>query len=361
MSTIKNTTRGDFFKKDFFKNINLSDPFFNTLKADYAEFEDWYNRKGDNEAFYYEDEDGIQAFLYLKCEEEALTDIYPELPQKKRIKIGTLKINAHGTKFGDRFIKKAIDYALLNNTNQLYVTVFNKHQGLIALLKKYGFAKHGTKTTTNGIEEVLIKDINPNSYSENNLPSENYPLISKKANSWILAIYPEWHSRLFPDSILYTERTEDVVADVSYSNSIEKVYICRMSDVQKIKEYDQLVIYRTKESGKKAEYSALASSICTVVEVKSKEDFNNVDEVIDYCLPYSIFTEEEIRQQYQYKNMFVIKMLYSYSLPKRVIRKYLIEECGIDRNSYWGIINLTEHQFGKILELGDAHEGIIVD
>ncbi|MFG3611274.1 N-acetyltransferase [Rummeliibacillus stabekisii] len=355
-------SRSDYFKKDLFKNINLEDPFFNSLKEDYKEFEDWFEKKKDNEAFFYEDHQGIQAFLYLKCEDEALPDIMPPLQKKRRIKIGTLKINPHGTRAGDRFIKKAIDYAIQNNSNELYVTVFEKHAALISLLEKYGFYVYGNKTTANGTEKVLIKDLSIDNFDLEENARLTYPLISTNRATHLLAIYPEFHSRLFPDSILNTEKTYDVIEDVSYSNSIEKVYICRMKGAASIRPNDQIVIYRTKDGNKSAYFSAVATSICTVVDVKTRNDFANVEEAIQYCKSYSIFTEDEIRREYNSsKPMIVIKMLYCHALPKRVIRKKLIEECMIDSDQYWGIIKLSEHQFNKILELGEINESVVVD
>lgn len=354
--------RTDFFSSKLFKDINLADPFFDSLKEDYAEFEEWFKRKGNERAFLFEFGDSVQAFLYLKVEEEELTTVTPPMPLKKRIKIGTLKINSRGTKFGDRFIKKAIDFAIFNNTNELYVTVFPKHSKLIEILEGYGFVNIGTKTSPNGTENVMAKSINTEHFDTNASIRSNYPLIKKNVQSHLLSIYPAFHSRLFPDSILSTENPEQVIKDVSYANSIEKVYICKMRDVANIRPGDNVVIYRTAEPKKSAEYSSVATSICTAIEIKTKNDFRDVDELIEYCKKTSIFTESEIRKFYKENNtVIVIKMLYCYALPKRPIRKNLIEIAGIDRDSYWGIIHLSEHQFGTILELGEANESIIVN
>src|SRR5690625_5201180 len=118
--------RTDFFKYKQFKEIDLNDDFFDSLKSDYAEFKEWFQRKANDYAYVHEDEKGIQAFLYLKIESEQLHDVTPQLPFKKRIKIGTLKINPRGTRFGERFIKKAIDFAIVNDVSELYLTVFEK-------------------------------------------------------------------------------------------------------------------------------------------------------------------------------------------------------------------------------------------
>jgi Acetyltransferase (GNAT) family len=350
-------SKSDFFKYDYFKNINLSDPFFDSLKEDYKEFEEWFRRKADDKAYYYEDENGIQAFLYLKMEDEALTDITPPLPKNKRIKIGTLKINPHGTRLGERFIKKALDYAVVNNIKELYVTVFEKHKSLIELLKKYGFEHVAWKTTNNGTESVMLKDLNK--FTGDIL--KDYPLVSiGNTTPYLLSIYPEYHTRLFPDSILHNESGYDLIKDISHTNSIEKVYICWMDGVLDIKPGDPIVIYRTTDIPNRAEYRSVATSICVLKELKTKDDFDSLDDFLKYCSKYSVFNQNELTNFFSKKKLYVLRMTYNLALSKRLIRKNLIELCGLDRNSYWGIMRLTEQQFERIIELGGVNESFII-
>lgn len=44
----------------------------------------------------------------MKNEDEALLDITPNMPEAKRLKVGTFKIDAHNTKLGERFVKKLL-------------------------------------------------------------------------------------------------------------------------------------------------------------------------------------------------------------------------------------------------------------
>lgn len=347
----------NFLKYDYFKNINLTDPFFDSLKRDYKEFEDWFNRKGEEKAYYYETNKGIQAFLYLKIEDEELRDVTPCLPQKKRIKVGTLKIEAHGTRLGERFVKKAIDFAIANNVLELYVTVFSKHEPLVKLLKRYGFQIIGEKQTPNGTENVMVKNL------ENVVGDlkQDYPLVNTKDRSlYLLSIYPKYHTLLFPDSILANE-TYDLINDVSHTNSIEKVYICYMKQAALLKKGDVIVIYRTKDDKGPAEYRSVATSLCVVEEVKTKFDFKNYQEYLSYCKKHSVFTEEELNFLYSKDNLVVLKMTYNLAMEKKLIRKHLIEQCGLDRGDYWGIMRLNKHQFDKIVELGGISESFIVD
>ncbi|MDF3920617.1 hypothetical protein P3W43_17315, partial [Salinicola salarius] len=81
-----------------FSLISLSDPFFGSLKQDYAEFENWFQRKareGASAYVFYGDHGSIEGFLYLKREDDAVTDVAPPLPPMPRVKVGTFKVNAH--------------------------------------------------------------------------------------------------------------------------------------------------------------------------------------------------------------------------------------------------------------------------
>ena len=54
-------------------------------------------------------------------------------------------------------------------------------------------------------------------------------------------------------------------------------------------------------------------------------------------------------------------MTYNAALEKRLIRKKLIEEIGIKRNQYWGVVKLTDQQFNDIVRKGDVNESLIID
>nr|VFK39259.1 MAG: hypothetical protein BECKTC1821E_GA0114239_100462 [Candidatus Kentron sp. TC] len=341
-----------------FENIDLGDPFFDGLKASYSEFSDWFHRKAKDRALVMKDESGkIQGFMYLKEENEAIDDVNPPMPFDRYLKIGTFKINAHGTKLGERFIKKAFDFSIAMEIKKLYVTIFPDHKTLIDLLIRYGFKKVGQKETPNGTESVMLKVIGE--IKGNVL--EDYPIISSRNNRFLLGIYPEFHTRLFPDSILHNENTS-IVDDVSHTNSIEKIYICRMQGVEFLKKGDALVIYRTKDDRGSAWYRAVATSLCMVDEVKQKNEFKTLAEFVSYCLPRSVFTKEELTNYFTtWRQMYVIRMTYNTALKNRIIRKRLVEEVGLSKGDYWGFMKLTAYQFNRIATLGGVDDSLILD
>jgi len=343
-----------------FQDIPLSDEFFDSLKKDYKDFANWYVRKvSENASAYIQKTNGkLTGFMYLKVEDGEVTDVIPMLEPKPRIKIGTFKVEAHGTKLGERLIKKAFDYAIVKNYEELYITVFPKHRNLISLLEEFGFVHIGEKKTDDGIENVFIKSLSHERIS-GNLRSD-YPLIdTRNVKYYLLGIYPKWHSQLFPDSILNTE-TYDLLSDTSYTNSISKTYVSWIADIKKIKKGDILIIYRTKEEGKAAEYSSVATSICVAEEIRLKADFNNVDDYINYAQPFSVFDSKELKKWWIHTNLSVIKMLYNGALTKRLIRKTLMDDVGLDRESYSGFRGITKQQLLRISELGGVSERLIV-
>lgn len=346
-------------KKKSFKEIDLNDIFFDSLKSDYPGFERWYLKKSmnDEEAYVLEDE-GIQGFLYLKEENEEDITIKPTLDKKRRLKVGTFKINAHGTRLGERFIKIIIDEIYKGNFDEAYVTIFPKHASLIDLLSRFGFTYHGVKESQSGVENVYIKYANKVS---NDLYLD-YPKINLKDNKkFLLSIWPKYHTRMFPDSKLRTEK-EHIIEDISHTNSIEKIYLSGSIDSLRYKRGDIIVIYRTGETPGRAWYEAVATSICTVVETKNIYDFTSQNEFIKHCIKYSVFSEAELREIWMNKKYkYLIKMVYNIALDKRPIRRDLVQKVRLDENERWVVLPLTDQQIFKILELGDINENLIID
>lgn len=341
-----------------FSEVNIDDPFFDSLKEDYKGFADWFKRKADEKAFILESDGAIEAFLYLKIERGPVTDVTPNMENRTRVKIGTMKINPHGTRLGERFIKKAFDFAVSNGLDELYVTVFPKHDPLIKIYKQYGFTEHGKKITPDGEELVLVKLFR--AFTGNIIL--DYPIvINRGVNKYLLAIYPQYHTRLFPDSILRSERF-DVIEDVSHTNSIHKVYVSYIEDVSRLNPGDILVVYRTKDNQGPAEYRSVATSVCVVEEVRSKGDFCGIGDFLNYCRTYSVFSDDELRGWYSArKPLYAIRMTYNIAMTRRLTRGRLINDCGLEREGYWGFLQLTDGQFERIIEMGGINEGLIVD
>jgi len=245
-------------KKEYFGNVDINDGFFDSFKEDYMGFLDWFNRKSDETAYICKSDTGdLLAFLYLKYEDqmEPYYDIEPVFQPKRRLKIGTFKVVLNGYKLGERFLKIIFDNALLLGVDEIYVTIFNNRadqERLIYLLTDWGFEYHGQKMSTSGKEMVYTRDFSPRANPDN--PALTFPYLSKHQRKFVVPIYPEYHTELFPDSFLRTESPYDYVENRPNRNAIRKVYISR-SIRRDLNSGDIIVFYRTKYGGAGSEAS----------------------------------------------------------------------------------------------------------
>ncbi|MBQ7530352.1 MAG: N-acetyltransferase [Paludibacteraceae bacterium] len=347
-----------------FSGIELKDHFFDSLRDNYEGFDKWFQSKAQSgaKALVYYDNSLLKDFLYLKDENEELQLDGKTLPAQKRLKVGTFKIERRGTNRGERFMKRILDVAIQYGFPEIYVTMFDDTDELMHLrhfFETYGFSEIGRKSHPNGrSESVLLRDMTKHI---GNIVT-NYPFVNMlSGNKYLLSIKPEFHTKLFPDSILQTERYS-ILQDVSPTNSINKIYICWMHGVQSLKPLDKVIIYRTSDGKGYAIYRSVATSVCTVSEVKTVNDFTDIDDFIRYVNKYSVFKEHDLRYWYNVKpNFVVIKMLYNIAFQKKVIRKDIIEQAGIPSDAYWGFQQLNNEQFNQLLTLGNADGRYIVN
>lgn len=343
-----------------FSEIDGEDVFFDSLKQDYSEFGTWFTKKSaaTEEAYvFYNSRRKMDGFLYLKIENTSDSAITPPLPGGKALKVGTLKINAHGTKLGERFVKKIFDHAMSLEADYIYVTIFEKHAGLIALMERYGFEKKATKLTSNGSELVLVRDLN---IITGDVLKDFPHFETANKKYYLLAIYPKYHSAFLPDSILNGE-SHDILEDVSHTNSIHKIYISGINRTKRLKAGDIVAIYRTNDGKGRAYYRSVVSSLGVVEEVRQIKSFQSEAHFIKYAKPYSIFTTEELKEYFTNKQKsYIIKFTYNAALKKRIIRKRLIEECLISTRARWDFTELTETQLKWIADEGEINESLII-
>ncbi|TOB16381.1 N-acetyltransferase, partial [Vibrio parahaemolyticus] len=130
---------------------------------------------------------------------------------------------------------------------------------------------------------------------------KDYPFINTSDNKkYLLSIYPNFHTKLFPDSKLHNE-SNNIVKDISHSNSIHKIYICKMKGVLEFNRGDVVVIYRTNDNQGPAEHRSVATSLCVVEDVHTIHKYKDEDNFVEECIKFSVFTEKELRKIYREK------------------------------------------------------------
>lgn len=341
-----------------FGKINLNDTFFDSLKEDYIGFDKWFIKKYDEEAYITINSNNgmLLSFLYLKVEDENenYSNISPQFPAKRRLKVGTFKVISNGFRLGERFVKIIFDNALKNQVQEIYVTIYDKRseqRRLIELLEQWGFVLWGKK----GDELVYVRDFSPKFDIEN--LKRCFPYISKRKDVYIVPIYPEYHTELLPDSILNTESPEEFIEDFPHRNCINKVYVSRaMEPYPSIG--DILIFYRTG-----GYYKSVVTTIGEVIEVKT--DFHDENDFILYCRKKSVYPEPELREMWRYsaRKPFVVNFLYTYSFPHRINMKELIDLRVLQgiNDAPRGFKLITKEQFEIILKETRSDESFIIN
>lgn len=345
--------------KRYFGEINLADSFFDSFREDYEGFDSWFNKKSDEKAYVTHKDDSILSFLYVKTEDQAenYSDIDPIFTSKRRLKIGTFKVVSNGVRLGERFLKIIFDNAVINKVDEIYVTIFDRNDEqsrLIHLLEEWGFIRHGKKVTKNGDEIVLTRDFNPS--VDMLAPKKTYPYIPTDNKIVLCPIYPDYHTELFPDSILTTESPGNFKESHPHRNALSKVYISRSYN-RNLSTGDVILFYRTGGFHK--------SVITTIGIVESViEEISDEEDFIQKCRKRSVFTNEELAEYWNYNNTkpFIINFLYAYSLPKRPNMARLIE-LGVIKDidsAPRGLDPINKEKFFAVINESQSNESIII-
>jgi len=347
-------------KKTLFGRVNIADKFFDSFRQEYPNFDKWFNQKSDEAAYVCYKRKNLAAFLYLKIEDkrEPYADIKPPFKPKKRLKIGTFKVELNGYKLGERFLKIIFDNAIRQHVDEIYVTIFPNSLGrasLIRLLEDFGFRQYGEKLNEYGPELVCVRDIKPRFDNAN--PSLTFPYISRTTRQFLVSIYPEYHTELFPDSILRTESPDDFIEQMPHRNAIRKVYVSR-SIFRDLLSGDVIIFYRTG-GYRKGVVTTLGIVENVHLSIQGEEQF------IRLCRKRSVFSDDELRKHWRYKpsnRPFIVEFLYAYSFPKRPNMESLLKHKVIRdiESAPRGFERITNEQFESVLKLSETDSSLIV-
>ncbi len=334
-------------------SLDVNDQFFDSLREDYEgiKFNNWFNRKSNENAYIFKNKDGLQGFLYLKIEnkDEDYSDIKPSFMPAKRLKVGTFKINSTGLRLGERFIKIIIDNAIKGNVDEIYVTMFEDKRPevkvLMKLMETWGFVKWGHKQS-NG-ELVLVKRMK-GFYDETKDPKFNYPFTKENIRFGLLPIESQWHTDLFPDLYLRNENMS-LFEERPCGYAIEKTYVCKgIPNI--LSAGDIMTIYRIGNRYP-AKYYSVATGYCIIQEIRHPKSY---EEFLSICSNKSVFTQEQLYDLYYNQGRkTIIKILYVKSLEKKVIYGDLLYNNIINESDGPRLSTLmSKVQFEKLLEIG---------
>jgi len=335
-------------KEDYLYNLDIKDPFFDSLKEDYddSKFRKWFKEKSieGRKCWVYKEDDEIKALLMLKEEVDPI-ETTPQILAGRRLKISTMKVDLSGFKLGELFLKMAFQYCINNQIFETYLTHFRKEDDvLINLIENYGFESVGFLKKNN--EEVFLKKLIP--IEKNLSPLETskkyYPSFrdSPYVKKFLVPIMPDFHDRLFPDFSQRQMKITDYSEINIPGNAIKKAYLSH-SPIKKIRAGDLVLFYRSGDL-----------KAVTAIGVVDQEPLhlNGADEIVRIVGKRTVYLETEIEEQAK-KLVFVTMFRHHIFLPNPLNLDYLRKH---DIPVPQSIIEITHRQYLAIKEGGKLDE-----
>lgn len=219
--------------------IQLTDEIFDSLREDYAPFDDWWREKcvRERRPCWAVFDEGLAGLVVRKDETAADTDA--TIKAAKILKICTFKVRPEkrGVKLGELLLKKVFWFAQINNYDLAYITTYKTQVALIDLLEYYGFKNTATKADGELIYEkpfTRASLLPTEGVSNFDLDRLNYPRFVTRPNirAFGVPIKEGYHDTLYPD--LRNPAQADLFESVGIGagpkrpgNTIRKVYLCR--------------------------------------------------------------------------------------------------------------------------------------
>jgi predicted nucleic acid-binding protein len=337
-------------------NLNLSDPFFDSLKEEYPEFDDWFKkikREGRNCLVNYKDDGSIGALLVYKFEDEPI-DATPKIPRKKRIKLSTFKVAQFGYKIGELFIKLSIDIAISNGVAEVYLTHFiQPDDRLIELITEYGFRHVGTNSRGEAIymkqlfpEPTEAKGLSPFDITKLYYPSYYDGADVKK---FIVPILPQYHSRLFTN---YKDRQIELAESAGYfiveGNTIRKAYICN-SRIKRTAQGDLILFYVS-------ERRQLISVGIVEAAFGGLQDYRGIIKLVGKRTVYSVKEIQSIA-----KKPSLVILFWQYWHLRQPLSYLRLKGMGILKGPPRSIMQISEEEYSLIKEAGEIDERFTIN
>jgi hypothetical protein len=234
--------------------LNLADEFFNSLKEDYPDFEDWWAKicQEQRPAWVIRNpaDQRLEALLITKEEDAREIGL-----TGKALKACTFKVGpgSHGMSYGELLLKTLFKEAETQSADVVYCTAFEKQLELGNLLADFGFSANAEKTESG--EQALVKHRVPEPPVEDDPLKAHIaygpPFVSEAAPVFVVPIVPRWHELLFPDATLESADQESLpgleATPRPYGNALRKAYISK-SKTNQVMPGSVLAFYRSEDS-----------------------------------------------------------------------------------------------------------------
>lgn len=337
----------------------IAEPFFDSLRADYPKFNEWFDRcvKQNRDCYYLTVEGKLSALLIYNIETVEQHQLPGEF--EKAVKMCTFKTdeNVFGLKMGELFLNKMFQFCVEQNINYLYLTLFEKHKFLVGILTRFGFSNSGFPTKDERCEIIMIKRLERSIVPGKVNPMSIHPFYSDAPtiNKYVIPIRQNYYDSLFKDSSIRVRTLFDqdrISLNEIQGNSIVKAYICR-AKARNLEQGDILFFYSSGSH-------KLIQPIGILDKVHSINELNKLKSVVRGKTVYSEKQLEEIFNERPSSPLLVLIFRLIYYLKKPVELKTL-KTLKCFSTKFVTITKMPEHDYSYLKKEDFFDERYIID
>jgi len=226
--------------------LATDDPVWDSFRLDYPGFDNWLQRcRQEHRTAWRIDYGDLHA---------AVTIVKPEAKgeshlQGKVLKICSFKVadQFQGRSYGELLLQTIFDFAVVNDYDWLYVTVFPRHAYLVTFLHDFGFYDSDKRTE---LDELILQKpmrapdgVTDGSPLEFHIRYAPHEMRFEGTGKYIVPIQPGFADRLLPSAL---GQQSLFPGAEPCGNGIRKAYLCN-AGIRRIKSGDILFFYRSQD------------------------------------------------------------------------------------------------------------------
>ncbi len=327
----------------------LTEPFFDSIRADYAGFDDWFRRKAmeGRRAWVYRDgaDQSLAAIcIYAVQSDEPITDDRTVLAGDA-LKLCTFKVGdtVRGRKIGELFLKAAFQYATRHQCESIFLHANDVQQTrLTNLLEDFGFRPAGLY----GGDSVYVKKhpiapparlIDPFEYVRLYYP---HYLSDARVQKFLVPIQPPFHNILFPDYQRPGRALPAAHPQRHVGNAMKLAYLCHTPSKQP-RRGDIIVFYRSGDM----------RAATTLGIVESYEWSESAEEIARIVSRRTVYTNDQIERMAETETKVMLFRLIHHlqnPVPFGKLRRLRIV-----RGPVQSITHITDESFSRVLQAAE--------
>lgn len=324
----------------------LAGPFFNSIRADYIGFDDWFRRKAmeGRRAWIYREgsNQNIEAIcIYTVQTDEPITDDGVVLDGNS-LKLCTFKVgeNVRGRKIGELFLRAAFQYATNHRCESIFLHANAEQQiHLKSLIEDFGFRYVGTYRG----DGVYVKDhpieapaVQMDAFEYVHRYYPHY-LSGIEVQKFLVPIQPQFHEILFPDYRIPRRALPAGHPRRHVGNAIKLAYLCHTPNRQP-RPGDIVLFYRSHDM----------KAITTLGIVESYRSSDSADEIARIVSRRTVYSDNQIVEMAQTETkVMLFRLIRHFENPVTYLdlRRHRVVS-GYIRS----IMSISDESFSRILQ-----------